>query len=101
MPGNTACFLQVGAKNQRKALSRNLTSLKRDPLGLLRQQPLCLRPMPFALAILFKRILDVDRFVREVLPLHRFDCRIRSIEIVVGDESVAFGFAGGCVSCDL
>lgn len=57
--------------------------------------------MSFSLSILLESILCADLFVHQVLTIHRFDGSIRSVEIVVGDEPVTFGFACLGIAGDL
>lgn len=46
--------------------------------------------VPLALAVLFERVLDRDRLVHEVLPVHRLDRGVRRLEVCVGNEAVSF-----------
>lgn len=57
--------------------------------------------MPLPFAVLLERELDSDGFVGEELAIHRLDRRVGRLEVVVRNETVAFGLARRRVACDL
>lgn len=56
--------------------------------------------MSLALAVLLERVADGDGPVAQVLPVHGFYGRVRSLETRVVDEREAFGVAGFRVALD-
>jgi hypothetical protein len=52
----------------------------------------CLVTVTFALAVFLVRILDGNLFAEKILPVHVVACRIRSLETVKTDETIALAY---------
>jgi hypothetical protein len=72
------------AKSSRWSCRWPCTDGQRVVLPRLRgEQSLRIGSVSFPLSILFERVLDRNRFVHEELTVHRFDRRVRRLEICV------------------